>query len=652
MFHTVEKFRTPAKVILGLVALSLVGFGAFSLRDVSASTQKAPNIVSIGDTLVTEEEINDFLKKQQIPVTDDVKQQVYLYLVRQAYLIEGAKLLGVKPSDEELIKKLKEAIQKDPEFLENGAFKQAKFDEFLKKQRLTEAQFTQNIINGWKKAGYLEQSFLLFGLFNQGEGNPGVVPGPIVSDAQVLRFLKLQMTTKQAYSHAFLAEKYLDQVKYTDKDLLSFYETNKDAFAQQEAVKFDVLGFAPNQLKNTAKIVVTDADITASAGERHAAHILIKFPENADDKAKAEAKKQAEKVLAEVKANPEQFAELARKYSADTGSASSGGDLGFFKKGTMVPSFEQKTFSMAKGEISDLVESPYGYHIIKLIDTKTGEIKAEEKEQIRENLKNAKLRELMMAEVAKLQEFVGKPNSEFAAAAKKMGLGITSNNFTTREELARTGFQPESIEALFSDDVVKNKKISPIVENTNLVVIAMAKEVRPYKLLSFEEAKAEVIKAYKFQEAQKLAQDAAKQAMDKLKKGENVAGVEWGKDVQDITPQSMTGFQDEAVKSILTAKGSAEKPSYAMSAVPGGAVLIKIVGEKQADDKQVEAMLPQARGFLNGMNANNNIIVYLKYLSTVLKEIPGTQPSPMVSAVNAQKASGTATSAQSEQASQ
>ena len=140
-------------------------------------------------------------------------------------------------------------------------------------------------------------------------------------------------------------------------------------------------------------------------------------------------------------------------------------------------------------------------------------------------------------------------------------------------------------------------------------------------------------------EAEKLAQDAAKQALEKLKKGESVASVEWSKEAQAIPPQAMANFQPEAGKAILTANGSEDKPVYVMSAVPGGAVLVKIVGEKQPDEKEIEAMIPQAREMLNRMNAENNLTVYLKYLTTVLKEIPGTQPSPLKSYVNNAKES-------------
>ena len=104
--------------------------------------------------------------------------------------------------------------------------------------------------------------------------------------------------------------------------------------------------------------------------QRRASHILIGFGVSATPQAKQEARKKAEEVLAEVKKNPKNFEALAKKYSQDPGSAEKGGDLGVFGRGAMVKPFEDAVFSMSPGAVSDLVESEFGYHIIKLTEIK------------------------------------------------------------------------------------------------------------------------------------------------------------------------------------------------------------------------------------------------------------------------------------------
>jgi peptidyl-prolyl cis-trans isomerase C len=104
-----------------------------------------------------------------------------------------------------------------------------------------------------------------------------------------------------------------------------------------------------------------------------ASHILIAFPQGADAAAKLTAKTKAEAVLKDVKAGKD-FAALAKENSQDPGSAPNGGDLGFFQQGQMVPAFDQVAFKLAPGEVSELVETNFGYHIIKVAEKKAGGI--------------------------------------------------------------------------------------------------------------------------------------------------------------------------------------------------------------------------------------------------------------------------------------
>ena len=125
------------------------------------------------------------------------------------------------------------------------------------------------------------------------------------------------------------------KVSITDKDVSDFYAANKASFAEGEAVR--------------------------------ASHILVAVPKGATPQQKAAAKAKAEGLLKQIKAGAD-FAELARKNSDDPGSAAKGGDLGFFEKGQMVPAFENAAFALKPGQVSGVVESPFGYHIIKLTD--------------------------------------------------------------------------------------------------------------------------------------------------------------------------------------------------------------------------------------------------------------------------------------------
>jgi peptidyl-prolyl cis-trans isomerase C len=179
----------------------------------------------------------------------------------------------------------------------------------------------------------------------------------VVSDADIdaqLAGMKKQFPTEQAFQQALKAQhmtpeklrvvrkllhdEVMSKIEIKPSDISSFYEKNPDKFQQPEAV--------------------------------HAAHILIIVPAEADATAKAALKARAMEALKAAKSGKD-FAALARQYSQD-GSAQHGGDLGFFPKGQMVPAFEQVAFSLKPGEISDLVETQFGYHIIKVIEKRQG----------------------------------------------------------------------------------------------------------------------------------------------------------------------------------------------------------------------------------------------------------------------------------------
>jgi parvulin-like peptidyl-prolyl isomerase len=155
------------------------------------------------------------------------------------------------------------------------------------------------------------------------------------------------------------------------------------------------------------KVTVGDADVDTfykqnierfKEGESvHAAHILIAVPQTADAAQKAAGKAKAQEILKQARASGADFAKLAKDNSQDPGSAPNGGDLGFFPKGQMTPTFEAAAFKLKPGAISDVVETPFGYHIIKVIERRPArtvplaEIGPRVKEFLTQNERQAKL---------------------------------------------------------------------------------------------------------------------------------------------------------------------------------------------------------------------------------------------------------------------
>ena len=158
------------------------------------------------------------------------------------------------------------------------------------------------------------------------------------------------------------------KIVVTEADSKKFYEENRPRFRQEDSV--------------------------------HASHILIRTTEQADAAAKAKAKTQADDLLAQLKKGAD-FADLAKKHSQDPGSAPNGGDLGFFGKGQMVPAFEQAAFGLKPGQTSGVVETPFGYHVIRVSETKAGrdlgydEVRAQIEDFLKQQLRDRKSQEFV-----------------------------------------------------------------------------------------------------------------------------------------------------------------------------------------------------------------------------------------------------------------
>lgn len=177
----------------------------------------------------------------------------------------------------------------------------------------------------------------------------------------------------------FLSADYAAKVNPSDADLQNFYQANQALFQAPEQIELEYVVLDMEAVKKG--IQIAEADLKAyydqnaarlsGTEERRASHILINAPKAMPAPERQKAKAQADDLLKKARSAPDQFAELAKTNSQDTGSAVKGGDLDFFQRGAMVKPFEEAVFAMKKGDISAVVESDFGYHIIKLTDIKT-----------------------------------------------------------------------------------------------------------------------------------------------------------------------------------------------------------------------------------------------------------------------------------------
>lgn len=299
---------------------------------------------------------------------------------------------------------------------------------------------------------------------------------------------------------------YAGKINPSDADLDAYFQANTALFQSTETANVEYVSLDLEAVKKT--VSVSDADLKSyleqnasrlsAKEERRASHILINAPKDMSAADRAKAKERATALLAQARKSPESFGELAKKNSQDDGSAPRGGDLDFFGRGAMVKPFEDAAFSMKKGEISDLVESDFGFHIIKLSDVKGA--KQPTLEEARSTLEpelRTQLAQRKFAEVAEsFTNGVYEQSDSLKSVAERLKLEVKTATNVQRQALpGATGplANPKLLEAIFSKESLENKRNTEALElGANQLVSARVVAYSPARPLVLNEVKSQV----------------------------------------------------------------------------------------------------------------------------------------------------------------
>lgn len=427
----------------------------------------------------------------------------------------------------------------DPKLLDSAEARYATLDKMVNERLIARASDKQLLVTSDQRlARYLQQDPSIAGLrgadgkldmdrYRQLAASQGMTPEMLearvrrdLSNQQVLAGLQGSVLVTQRQTDmaldAYLQRREIQvkrwapaefsaKVQVSDADLARYYQENPDRFRSVENVDLEYLVLDVAALQS--KIVLPEQDLKtyyeqnvqrlAGQAQRRASHILINAAKDvpAADKQKARAK--AESLLAAVRKAPKTFAEVARKNSDDTGSAERGGDLDFFARGAMVKPFEDAAFALQKGEISDIVESDFGFHIILLTDVKLPQ--APSFESMRPQLEADLRKQQAQRQFAELAETfsnsVYEQSDSLAPVAERLKLTVQKAQAVTRTPAA--GAQgilsnPKLLQALFSEDAtVKRRNTAAIEVAPNTLVSARIVTHRPAAVRPLEEVKAD-----------------------------------------------------------------------------------------------------------------------------------------------------------------
>lgn len=536
LFRSSDKIK---KYVLGglltLVALSMV---TYLIPNYSLGTTPTDNpvLAEIGGKKITALEAQQlFQKTTQGRIPPDLVE-VYLpqfveQMVSERAALYEANRLGITATDDEALGNI---VANFPQFFPNGSLaNKEQFETALAQQGLT----LQDVVDEARDQVILHkmQAAVL--------GSVVVTPKDIEDEfRRKYEKLKIQYI-------AFPAAKFRDQAKPSDEEVHAFYDKNKAGFAQPSKMAYQVVVL--DQDKVAAGINVTDEQLRAAYSsaldnfrmpERvHARHILLKTDGKSDAEKKA-LKAKAEDLIKQLK-NGADFAELAKKYSED-GSKDQGGDLSWFTHGQMVAEFDSAAFALKPKEISGVVTSQFGYHIIQTLEKEPAKLKPfeEVKDELAKEVRAQAVTEKMQTLGDQMHADLIKSPKSAADVAKKYGADlIVMPSAAAGDAIPGLGANPEIDSALVS---MKPDEVSPeLILPNNRVAVVILNSRTPGRPSEFSEVQAQIRDKLTNEKAATLAAERSKQAADRLSKGEDMAQV--AKSMQlEVTTSSTFGRAD------------------------------------------------------------------------------------------------------------
>jgi peptidyl-prolyl cis-trans isomerase D len=340
--------------------------------------------------------------------------------------------------------------------------------------------------------------------------------------------------------------------------------------------------------------------------QRQASHILIKATEDADQSAVDEAKSKID-ALAERLGNGESFEELAKQNSQDPGSATSGGDLGFFGKGVMDPAFEAAVFALQEGEVSEPVRSSFGFHLIKLTGIRDGSVKPfdEAKAEVEAAYRQFEGERLYFEMAEQLADLSYEDPDSLEPAASALEFSVKQSDWFTREQGTGPFANPKVRTAAYSDDVLKERNNSELIEidGTSSVVLRVL-DHQESSVQPLEDVKERITETLQQQKAKQQTQAEADKRLAEIAAGTPFADVAGSYAVTGpLTVNRNTREIPPELSSVLfrTEKPDDGSSTPGIAQLDGGDYAVYVmtaVTEGKADDKSDEQQLQNLRRML------------------------------------------------------
>jgi peptidyl-prolyl cis-trans isomerase D len=517
--------RNHTRLMLGLVLLLIIpSFVFFGVQGYESFTDGSRSAVARVDGVDITRAEWDFAHqrnverlRRQMPTVDaslldtpQMRRETLDGLVRERVLLATANQLHLVPGDE----RLQRLFVTDPQFAALRNPDGSVNRDILAAQGMSSEAFAQQ----------LRQEFAMQQVL-AGVAGSTFAPASIAAPS-----LNALLQRREVQVQRFDPSTFRDKVSPTDADLEAYFKANEAAFRAAESAEIEYVVLDLDTVMKGVSVPEEDlrrffaenASRYTQAEERRASHILINADAAMPAPDRKQARAKAEALLSEVRQNPAAFAELARKNSQDAGSAPRGGDLDYFGRGSMVKPFEDAVFAMKPGEISNVIESDFGYHIITLTGVRGGQTQAFE--SVRGEIEAEVRKSLAVKRFAEVAEqftnTVFEQPDSLQPVVDKFKLEKRTASVQRSAAAGATGVlaSPKLLEAVFGNDAVRNKRNTDAVETApNQLVSARIVQHTPARVLPLAEVKDRVRERVVTEQAAALARKEGTAQLERLR---------------------------------------------------------------------------------------------------------------------------------------
>lgn len=471
--------------------------------------------------------------------TFGLKQQVINQIVQTALLRQGAAAMGIEVSGDEI----RALIQSMPQFQDVSGFSLERYKSVLAANRMAPTKFEQSM------------------RFDQlSEAAVDKIGGfaSVATDYEI-QDIYSQQNEKVAVKYARISSTdYLDKVVVDDAALSTWFETVKEKYKTEPQLKLRYLAFTFAEVGG--KVVIDPPKIESYYKEnlktfmvpeqRHARHILFQAGENDAPKVHKAKEEKAAEILKRVKGG-EDFVLLAKEHSEGP-TKNNGGDLGFFPAGQMVPAFDQAVFAMQPGEISEVVKTQFGYHIIRLEDIKPAATKplAEVSKQIVDTLQRKEAESLAFQVANSAYEAIISAGSLDKYKESQTDIVVNQTEFFARKSAPATfKDDPQFLDKIFA---LNKGELSSLIKGQSGYLIVFVEDKKEPEIPELAAVRTALEKDYRAMKAQEMAEAAAKEAL---------SGVKGGKTFDSVSLEMGLQVKESGLLALNTPEGKSEFPA-------------------------------------------------------------------------------------------